>query len=134
MVEMGVPQMAAYKSFFDKKYSQNVDGIENSKSILNREIYEKYGTLDAIKKIIESDDNPNGESAKEREGEIDAGTFGMNKAVLEMTEEEYQAELKRIRKMIEEMGMKEGNNSLPFPYIRRRAILCQILKHYSTCA
>ena len=108
MVEMGVPQMAAYKSFFDKKYSQNVDGIENSKSILNREIYEKYGTLDAIKKIIESDDNPNGESAKEREGEIDAGTFGMNKAVLEMTEEEYQAELKRIRKMIEEMGMKEG--------------------------
>lgn len=108
MVEMGVPQMAAYKSFFDKKYSQNVDGIENSKSILNREIYEKYGTLDAIKKIIESDDNPNGESAKEREGEIDAGAFGMNKAVLEMTEEEYQAELKRIRKMIEEMGMKEG--------------------------
>lgn len=113
MIEMGVPQMAAYKSFFEKKLTKNLVTsdeipIENSKSILNREIYEKYGTLDAIKKIIESDDNPNGEDAEERNGEIDAGTFGMSGRVLEMTEEEYQAELKRIRKMIEEMGMKEG--------------------------
>ena len=75
---------------------------------MNREIYEKYGTMDAIKKIIESDDNPNGEDAKERDGEITASTFGLNKGVLEMTEEEYQAELKKIRKMIEEMGLKEG--------------------------
>ena len=100
MIEMGVPQMAAYKSFFEKKLTKNLVTsdeipIENSKSILNREIYEKYGTLDAIKKIIESDDNPNGEDAEERNGEIDAGTFGMSGRVLEMTEEEYQAELKR---------------------------------------
>ncbi|WP_303016159.1 hypothetical protein [Holdemania massiliensis] len=108
MVEIGIPQMDAYKSFFEKKYSSNIGGIEGSKAIMNREIYEKYGTMDAIKKIIESDDNPNGEDAKERDGEITASTFGLNKGVLEMTEEEYQAELKKIRKMIEEMGLKEG--------------------------
>lgn len=89
-VEAGADPVEFYNALREANYSRNLvdkngESIDNSKAAMNREALERNNSFDEVKKLIES-------------GQAEASDFGLNKAVFEWTQEEFNKFMKSLNK------------------------------------